>query len=144
MVKDELEPMYTEEHAARLLGIPPRSLRTERENGRIGYKPVCGRVMYRLSDLVRWQKRGVPWRADGRRNPVGVLKSKIGIGFRERRDLTTGSEDREHLSCDLLMIHWRGASAAGLRIFWRPRAMSDAPKKSSAKALRVQSGIGER
>jgi hypothetical protein len=83
-------------------------------------------------------------RADGRRNPVGVLKSKIGIDFRERRDLAAGSEDREHLSCDLLMIHWRGASAAGLWIFRRPRAMSDAPAKSSAKALRVQSAIGER
>jgi len=78
MVKDELEPMYTEEHAASLLGIRPRSLRTERENGRIGYKPVCGRIMYRLSDLVRWQKRGVPWRADGRRKGQNSSSSQDG------------------------------------------------------------------
>jgi DNA-binding XRE family transcriptional regulator len=54
----ELEPLYTEVEAARLLGLKPRSLRSERTNGRISYKPVAGRIMYRASDLVRWQRQG--------------------------------------------------------------------------------------
>src|SRR5262252_9189329 len=75
---EPLEPMYTEEHAARLLGITPRSLRTERENERIGYKPVAGKIMYRHSDLVRWQKRGVSWRAEGRLKAQSSSSSQDG------------------------------------------------------------------
>ena len=62
---EEIEPMYTEVEAARLVGVKPRSLRTERCAGRIGYKKVAGKVMYRRSDLVAWQRKGEPCLADG-------------------------------------------------------------------------------
>ena len=38
----DLEPMFSEKHAADALGIMPRSLRTERENGNIAFKKVAG------------------------------------------------------------------------------------------------------
>jgi hypothetical protein len=57
--------MYSEVEAARRLGIKPRSLRTERTNGRIAHKSVAGKIMYRHSDLVAWQREGEPCRADG-------------------------------------------------------------------------------
>src|SRR6516225_3064007 len=86
MSDDELEPMYTEVEAARRLGIEPRSLRTEREKERIGWKPVAGKVMYRHSDLVRWQKRGVPWRADGRTRGRNSSSSQDGKNQATRSD----------------------------------------------------------
>jgi hypothetical protein len=54
----EIEPMYSEAHAAKLCGIKPRSLRTEREAGRIRFKRVAGKTMYRHSDLLAWQQEG--------------------------------------------------------------------------------------
>jgi hypothetical protein len=62
----EIHPLYTEGEAARLLGIKPRSLRTERYAGRIAYKPVAGIIMYRHADLVAWQEEGVPASAASR------------------------------------------------------------------------------
>jgi hypothetical protein len=50
--------LYTEIEAGKALGIKPRSLRTERIAGRIGYKRVAGRIMYRHSDLEHWLKQG--------------------------------------------------------------------------------------
>ena len=57
--KSEIQPLYTEVEAARLLGIKPRSLRTERCAGRISYKPVAGKIMYRHGDLIAWQNEGI-------------------------------------------------------------------------------------
>ena len=53
-----IEPMYSEAHAAKKVGVKPRSLRTEREAGRIKFKRVAGKIMYRHSDLVQWQIEG--------------------------------------------------------------------------------------
>ena len=53
-----IEPMYSEARAAKLLGIKKRSLRTERCNGRIGFKMVAGKVTYLHSHLVEWQQEG--------------------------------------------------------------------------------------
>ena len=50
--------LYTEIEAAEALGVKPRSLRTERVAGRIGYKPVAGKIMYRHSDLEHWLQQG--------------------------------------------------------------------------------------
>ena len=55
---DDIEPMYTEAEAAGKLGLKPRQLREERRLGRIAWKPVAGRIMYRHSELVAWQRRG--------------------------------------------------------------------------------------
>ena len=55
---EALERIYTEDEAAELVGIKPRSLRTERTAGRIGYKRVAGKIMYRHSDLEHWLKQG--------------------------------------------------------------------------------------
>jgi hypothetical protein len=63
-MSEDLEPMYTEVEAARRLGIKPRSLRTERKHQRIGHKPVAGKIMYRHSDLVAWQRKGETCRED--------------------------------------------------------------------------------
>lgn len=60
MALPELEPLYTEVEAAKKLGIEFKWLRAERYAGRIGWKKVAGRVMYRHHDLVAWQKRGIP------------------------------------------------------------------------------------
>jgi hypothetical protein len=60
MALPELEPLYTEVEAAKKLGIEFKWLRAERYAGRIGWKKVAGRVMYRHQDLVDWQKRGTP------------------------------------------------------------------------------------
>ena len=48
------EPMYSEARAAKLLGIKNRSQRTDRCNGRIGFKMVAGKVTYLHSHLVEW------------------------------------------------------------------------------------------
>ena len=50
------EPMFTEIEAAAALRIKARSLRTERLAGRIGYQRVAGKIMYRRSNLIEWQK----------------------------------------------------------------------------------------
>ncbi len=52
------KPLYTEKEAAELLGIKERSLRTEREAGRLGFKKVAGKVMYRQRDLDTWLDLG--------------------------------------------------------------------------------------
>lgn len=57
-----VEPLVYEVEAARLLGIAPRALRSERTAGRITYRRVAGRVMYRADDLRAWQE-GVACRA---------------------------------------------------------------------------------
>ena len=54
----ELDQLYTEVEGADALGIKPRSLRTERLAGRIGYKRVAGKIMYRRPDLVEWMNQG--------------------------------------------------------------------------------------
>lgn len=51
--------LYTEAEAAALIGIKARSLRTERQAGRIGYKRSAGRIMYRPRDLRRWLNEGI-------------------------------------------------------------------------------------
>ena len=53
-----IERLYTDTEAAEVLGIKPRSLRTERSAGRIGFKRVAGKVMYRHRDLVNWMNQG--------------------------------------------------------------------------------------
>ena len=52
------KPLYTEDELAGVLGIKPRSLRTERQAGRIGFKRVAGRIMYRPADAERWLDKG--------------------------------------------------------------------------------------
>ena len=60
----KVEPMWTETEAAGVLHVKPRSLRTERLAGRIGYQKVANKIMYRESDLIEWQRtQGTkPWR----------------------------------------------------------------------------------
>src|SRR5690242_2690959 len=75
-----LEPLYSESHAARILGIKPRSLRNERCAGRISYKRVAGKVMFRHSDLVAWQKKGTPCQEDAQTKGPSSLLSKSRAG----------------------------------------------------------------
>src|SRR5688572_1277252 len=51
-----VEPLYVEAEAARMVGIEPRALRSERVAGRITYRKVAGRIMYRADDLTAWQE----------------------------------------------------------------------------------------
>ncbi len=55
---EPFERLYTEIEGAEAVGIKPRSLRTERAAGRIGYKRVAGKIMYRHSDLEHWLRQG--------------------------------------------------------------------------------------
>src|SRR4051812_10878417 len=52
----EIEPLYSEVEAARMLRIKPRTLRSERVAGRVRYRQVARRVMYRIDDLTAWQE----------------------------------------------------------------------------------------
>ena len=56
----EIDPgrLYTDVEAAAVFNLKTRSLRTEREAGRIGYKRVAGKIMYRGSDLIEWFNQG--------------------------------------------------------------------------------------
>ena len=74
--RNELEPMYSEIEAARRLGIKPRSLRTEREAERITHKKVAGKIMYRHSDLVAWQRKGETCREDAPIKGRGLSPSR--------------------------------------------------------------------
>lgn len=51
-----VEPLFLECEAARMIGIEPRALRSERAAGRITYRKVAGRIMYRADDLTAWQE----------------------------------------------------------------------------------------
>ena len=99
MTAHEVERLYTETAAAELVNIKPRSLRTERVAGRIGYKRVAGKIMYRRSDLIEWQNqgenpcrdqaadRGSPWSRSGD-GPVPSITSdgpKMGAHASVRR-----------------------------------------------------------
>jgi hypothetical protein len=77
---EDLEPLYTEAQAAEKLGIKPRQLREERVRGFIAYKPVAGRIMYRLRDLIAWQREGI-CRVDGQTKAhiSSRFKSKAGV-----------------------------------------------------------------
>jgi len=52
----EIQPLLTEVEAARKLGVAPRSLRSERTAGRITFRRVAGKIMYRADDLNQWQE----------------------------------------------------------------------------------------
>jgi hypothetical protein len=52
----DIQPLMYEVEAARMIGVPARALRSERTAGRIGYRKVAGRIMYRLDDLIAWQE----------------------------------------------------------------------------------------
>jgi hypothetical protein len=52
----DIQPLMYEHEAARMIGVPARALRSERTAGRIGYRKVAGRIMYRLDDLIAWQE----------------------------------------------------------------------------------------
>lgn len=52
----KVQTFWSEDEAASVLHIKPRSLRTERKAGRLGYQPVAGKIMYRESDLIEWQQ----------------------------------------------------------------------------------------
>jgi DNA-binding transcriptional MerR regulator len=52
----DIQPLMYEHEAAKIIGIPPRALRSERTAGRIGFRKVAGRIMYRQDDLIAWQE----------------------------------------------------------------------------------------
>jgi hypothetical protein len=52
----DIQPLMYEPEAAKLIGVPARALRSERTAGRIQYRKVAGRIMYRLDDLKNWQE----------------------------------------------------------------------------------------
>jgi integrase len=71
MAERAIEPLYLECEAARMIGIEPRALRSERVNGRISYKKVAGRIMYGAEDLAEWRDRSTcRVRPAGRKAPA--------------------------------------------------------------------------
>lgn len=54
--RPEIQPLFYESEAARIVGVEPRALRSERIAGRITYRRVAGRIMYRGDDLTAWQE----------------------------------------------------------------------------------------
>ena len=58
MVLDPSKALFTPKEAAEALGIKERSLRTERIQGRLGYKKVAGKYMHRRQDLEKWLELG--------------------------------------------------------------------------------------
>lgn len=49
--------LYTEAEAADALGIPARSLRTEREHGKIAFRRIARRIMYLGRTLIEYRER---------------------------------------------------------------------------------------
>ena len=74
----ELEPMYSEAHAAKLVNIETRSMRTEREAGRIRFKKVAGKIMYTHSQLVAWQREDEQCREREEDRDLSPFKSGVG------------------------------------------------------------------
>src|SRR6185312_2489159 len=108
-----LSPLYYEPEAAQLVGIEPRTLRSEREAGRIGYRRVAGRVMYRIDDLTAWQEavacparpkdrssghtksaaaRSTSSGPTSRADEAGSVQRALATTARLRRSLRTGSQ----------------------------------------------------
>lgn len=54
-----VEPLYSEADAARMVGVKIRSLRIEREHGRIAFKRVAGIPLYSKTHLVEWLNSNV-------------------------------------------------------------------------------------
>src|SRR5689334_3718052 len=54
---DNIDLLYSEIEAARMLRIKPRTLRSERVAGRISYRQVASKIMYCVGDLKAWQER---------------------------------------------------------------------------------------
>ena len=124
MTLPELEPLYTEAEAAKKLGIAFRWLRAERYAGRIGWKKVAGRVMYRHRDLVDWQKKGIepcPAAAPPA-NPVSSANSKPAA---RRSGKSTGTTESGSASV-------RRALAAAEKLIRSSRAGSSTTKTNSA------------
>src|SRR6185312_1159214 len=108
-----VDPLYYEPEAARMVGIEPRTLRSEREAGRIAYRRVAGRVMYRIDDLTAWQEAvACPARPKARNSDLlknagarstssgpmsrpdeaGSVQRALATTARLRRSLRTGSQ----------------------------------------------------
>jgi hypothetical protein len=113
----ELEPLYTEVEAARLLGIEFKWLRAERYNGRISWKKVAGRVMYRHQDLIDWQKRGIPCREEDPTASPGSSSARTRGGGRRSitsagmTDPGTASVQRALAIAEKLIKSSRGGSS---------------------------------
>ena len=56
----------TEARLAALLGLKPRSLRSERAAGRIAWKPIAGKVFYLPGAVLNWLHDEVPCREGDR------------------------------------------------------------------------------
>ena len=76
---EALDRLYTEVEAAELLGIKPRSLRTERIAGRIGYKRVAGKIMYRHSDLEHWLRQREKRCQDETKDRTSSMSKRVAV-----------------------------------------------------------------
>lgn len=83
MSERQIEPLYFEADAARMIGIDPRALRSERAAGRISYRKVAGRIMYAAEDLAEW-RGAVKCRARQKDQSCGRTRNA------EARSISTG------------------------------------------------------
>ena len=79
MNTSELDRLYTEFEAAEVLGIKPRSLRTERVARRIGFKRVAGKIMYRHSDLQKWMEQGEEPCRDEIKDRTSCMSNRVAV-----------------------------------------------------------------
>ncbi len=119
----KVEPLFTEVEAGGLIHVKPRSLRTERLAGRLGYQRVAGKIMYRESDLIAWQQnQGVmPWHDQTR-----------------DRDSSPSRNEDAPARCTTS----DGPKADGRASVARAKASSDALKKSSVNGCLTKGARG--
>ena len=84
----------TEARLAALLGVKPRSLRSERAAGRIAWKPIAGKIYYLPAAVSNWLQDDVPCR-EGDRDRAS---SSGGTGTANRSMSSAGTSEDANAS----------------------------------------------
>jgi len=118
----------TEARLAGLLGLKPRSLRSERTAGRIAWKPIAGKVFYLPAAVNEWLQDGVPCR-DGDRDRGS---SSGGTVAASRSMLSAGTSEEANASAQRAL-----AAARMLKTLSRTSSSPAATGKAKAAPGRV-------
>jgi hypothetical protein len=117
--QNEIQPLYSEVEAARLLGIKPRVLRIERLSGRLEYKKIAGIPVYSCDHII--------------------IGSKIALQLVIHRSLIVGSYiSSERSPAVSLRSDMRPIRRIGSRIF------SQRTRRNSSSLARCRADIKQR
>jgi hypothetical protein len=110
----DIQPLMYEVEAAKMIGVPARALRSERTAGRITYRKVAGRIMYRLDDLKNWQENiACPVHPrDHSSDPIRSVPAYSTSTGRTRSPVAAGSVQRALANAEKLIKSSRTSSRA--------------------------------